>query len=75
VSGSGALSLLNADGVTGNTGGTPIDLALAQGGKRLYSLNASGQSLSGFTVRTDGSLEPIAETGGLPAGANGLVAW
>lgn len=75
VAGNGAVSLLDTDGVTGQTGGGPIDMALTVEGRRLYTLNGAGQSISGFTVRTDGSLEPIAETGGLPAGANGLVAW
>ena len=49
-----------------------IDAAI--GGSFLYTLNSGAHSISGFAIRTDGSLEPVGETAGLPAGANGLVA-
>ena len=70
----GALSLLDADGVTGATGPGPIDMALTRGGRFLYSLNSGDGTISGFRVRFDGSLAPIGGASGLPDGANGLAA-
>jgi len=69
----GQLTRLDADGVTGNTDGGPIDMAISSN-RFLYSLNAGGHSLSGFLIRQDGSLEALGSTAGLPAGANGLAA-
>lgn len=70
----GAISLLDSDGVTGNTGMTPIDLSITRNGRYLYTLNAGAHSISAFAIASDGSLEHLGETTGLPAGANGLAA-
>ena len=72
----GSISLLDADGVTGDTGpgSGPIDMALAGGSRFLYSLNGGNQTLGAFRVKADGSLEAIPGISGLPAGANGLAA-
>ncbi len=70
----GVLRLLDADGKTGNTGGAPIDMALAAGDTYLYSNDSSGHDISAFVVGGDGSLTPIAGAAGLPPGAVGLAA-
>jgi 6-phosphogluconolactonase len=70
----GELSLLDADGVTGETGPGPIDMALTRGSGFLYSLNSGDGTISGFRVQADGGLSPIGGASGLPAAANGLAA-
>jgi 6-phosphogluconolactonase len=73
----GSIELLDQDGITGDTGSgsTPLDMAISRGDKYLYSLNAGTQNISIFRVNQDGSLEHIGETGGLPAGLNGLAVF
>lgn len=70
----GALERLDADGVTASTGAGPIDMAHAGGGRFVYTLNNSG-SISGFRRGPGGSLDPIGTTTGIPASANGLLAF
>jgi 6-phosphogluconolactonase len=70
----GALTLLDADGVTAQTGPGPIDMALARSSRLLYSLNSGDGTISGFRVGADGSLTPIGGASGLPAAATGLAA-
>ena len=70
----GAVSLLDADGVTGQAGNTPIDAALSRNSRFLYVLNSTDHSLSAFAVGADGSLTPLPGVSGLPAGTNGLAA-
>lgn len=71
----GAVTILNADGVTGRTGNTPIDLAITDGGRQLYTLNSGAHTISGFGIGDSGELEPLGELGTLPVGANGMVTW
>jgi 6-phosphogluconolactonase (cycloisomerase 2 family) len=70
----GSLALLDADGVTGVTGTSPIDLALSMNSRYLYALNAGTHDISAFRVEADGSLTDVAGAAGLPAGAVGLAA-
>ena len=72
----GSLELLDADGRTALTGddSAPVDLAMTDGGRFLYSLNSGTSTIGAFRVRSDGSLTPLPFTGGLPSGANGLAA-
>ena len=72
----GTLELLDADGRTGLTGdgSAPIDLAVTDGGRFLYSLNSGTHTIGAFRVRSDGSLARLPFTGGLPSAANGLAA-
>ncbi|MGH2960758.1 MAG: lactonase family protein [Solirubrobacterales bacterium] len=74
ISRGGALSLLDADGRTAETGPEPLDMALSRGSRFLYSLNSGDGTISGFRVRADGGLTPIGGASGLPDGANGLAA-
>lgn len=72
----GTIELLDADGRTAVTGdgSAPIDLALTDSGRFLYSLNSGTNTIGVFRVHTDGSLAPLPFVTGLPAGANGLAA-
>jgi 6-phosphogluconolactonase (cycloisomerase 2 family) len=74
LSGAGALTLLDADGVTATTMAVPIDLALTRNDRFLYSLDSGAGAISAFRVKADGSLAALAGASGLPAGANGLAA-
>lgn len=70
----GALTLLDADGVTAATQAGPIDLALTPDDRFLYSLDGAAGRISAFRVRADGSLAPRVGVSGIPAGASGLAA-
>jgi 6-phosphogluconolactonase (cycloisomerase 2 family) len=72
----GSLSLLNADGITAavGAGAGPIDIALSADNRYLYVLNAGSHTIASYRVEENGSLTPIGSAGGLPPGANGLVA-
>jgi 6-phosphogluconolactonase (cycloisomerase 2 family) len=70
----GALTLLDADGVTGSTGPAPIDMALTRSSRLLYSLNSGDGTISGFRVGADGGLTAAGGTSGLPTTATGLAA-
>jgi 6-phosphogluconolactonase len=72
----GTIELLDADGRTGVTGdgSAPVDLALTDSGRFLYSLNSGTNTIGAFRVHSDGSLARLPFTGGLPSGANGLAA-
>jgi len=73
----GRLELLDAAGVSGINSGAPIDAAISvHGGNYLYVLNASAHAIDAFRIESDGALTAVAGgVGGLPAGANGLVAF
>jgi 6-phosphogluconolactonase len=72
---SGSLSLLNASGVSGVTGGSTIDSAIV-GNKFFYVLthDATENRIYGFEIEGDGSLEPLGSVGGLPTSTVGLAA-
>ena len=72
----GAITLLDADGVTATTGAAPIDMALTKNSRFLYALNSGSASISLFSVNNnDGSLTSLGpDVTGLPPTANGLAA-
>jgi 6-phosphogluconolactonase len=72
----GTIELLDADGRTALTGdgSAPIDMAITDGGRFLYSLNSGTNTIGAFRVHSDGSLTRLPFTSGLPSGANGLAA-
>jgi 6-phosphogluconolactonase (cycloisomerase 2 family) len=72
----GSLSLLDADGRTGETGtgSGPIDMSLSVNSRYLYTLNGGNGTISAFRVGHDGSLNPLSGVDGLPPAANGLAA-
>lgn len=74
VSRSGNLTLLNANGVTGITGGAAADLAISNDNKYLYVLNGALHTIDAFAIQSDGSLAKLASADGLPVGIAGLAA-
>ena len=79
VGATGALTLINANGVTGSTGAgtTPLDLDLSRGDKYLYVLESAAGRIGGFAVGADGGLSPLAGIGGLAAnsGLQGIAVY
>ncbi len=71
----GSLTLLG-DGLTAVIGaGTgPIDAALSNSSQFLYVLNGAIGTVNGYRVEANGNLSSTGNVGGLPPGANGLVA-
>ncbi|MEZ4416479.1 MAG: beta-propeller fold lactonase family protein [Gemmatimonadota bacterium] len=58
------------------TGAGPIDMALNRGGRYLYVLNSGSHEITSHRVGPQGSLSTFpGGVAGLPAGANGLVAF
>jgi 6-phosphogluconolactonase len=76
VGADGSLMLLDANGVTASTpmGSSPIDAALSKHSRFLYVLARGSNTISGFAVADDGSLEPLGTVSGLPASVVGLAA-
>ena len=72
----GTIDLLDPDGRTGVTGdgSGPIDMAISDNGRYLYTLNGGNNTIGAFRIASDGSLEPLPGAGGIPAAANGLAA-
>lgn len=70
----GSLSLLDADGVTGDAGAgsTPLDAAFSSGGRYLYVLAAGVPGITVFEVDGHGGLTELPGAS-LPAGANGMA--
>jgi 6-phosphogluconolactonase (cycloisomerase 2 family) len=71
----GSASLLNADGVTGVTGGNPTDAALAINSRFLYVVVNRTNSIAVFAIGADGSLEPLPFLEGTPGGLAGLAGY
>ncbi len=75
VARNGALTLLNANGVTARTaaGGGPLDVAVSGDGKFLYAISPNVGAISGYRLREDGSLKWATTAQGVPLSASGLV--
>lgn len=71
----GAITLLDADGVTGTTAGNPTDAALSHDSRFLYVRVAALSQIAVFQIRSDGSLQPLPSLTGTPAGLAGLAAF
>ncbi|MEZ5277133.1 MAG: beta-propeller fold lactonase family protein [Opitutaceae bacterium] len=72
----GTLRLLESDGVTASTGkgSMPIDMATTRDGRFVYALSGGTNAITGYRVGRDGSLTPVEDGVGVPAGSNGLAA-
>ncbi len=70
----GALTSLNADGVTGVTGGSPTDATVGGDNQTLYVLSANIGKIVMFKVQADGSIVNLGSALGTPLSAAGLVA-
>jgi 6-phosphogluconolactonase (cycloisomerase 2 family) len=75
VSPSGSLELLDADGVTGQTGdgSSPIDAIFSSNGATLYVLSGGTNTVTAFHVAADGSLTNLGSVS-VPAGSVGITA-
>lgn len=60
--------------VAATTAATPTDLSVTADGAYLYVRDAGAGEIQGFLLGPGGSLTPVSSVGGLPAGAEGLVA-
>lgn len=72
----GSLSLLDADGRTGDTGPgtTPVDMAFSRNSRYLYTLSTVDGSINSFRVRRNGSLKNL-ESIDTPPFVNGMAAY
>ncbi|RPI17393.1 MAG: 3-carboxymuconate cyclase [Ignavibacteriae bacterium] len=74
----GELTILNSDGITANVGMNtmPIDMALSNDSKYLYSLNSGNHTISVFSVNNNGSLTAVNLNAitGVAVGTTGIVA-
>ena len=71
----GALSILDADGVTASTDAGPTDLAVSHNNQFVYVLSNGGHTIRGYAVGARGELTPVAGGAtGLPSALNGLAA-
>jgi 6-phosphogluconolactonase (cycloisomerase 2 family) len=72
----GDLSLRDANGITASTGAgsVPIDLAMSDNGRYLYSLSSKNHTLNEYRVEADGGLVAIGSLTNLPPSMNGLAA-
>jgi 6-phosphogluconolactonase len=69
----GTIALLDADGVTGTTGGGVTDVTLSANGRYLYALRSGAGAIAMFRVEEHGGLKSLGSIL-LPAGANGIAA-
>jgi 6-phosphogluconolactonase (cycloisomerase 2 family) len=73
----GALTRLDADGVTGNigAGSAPTEMAISRDSKFIYAFSGTTHRIAAFAIGGDGSLTALSDwAGSLPASANGLAA-
>src|SRR5215212_7363548 len=73
VGSDGTIELLDANGVTGTTGGGVSDVTLTGNGRYLYALRSGAGAIAAFRVEDHGALTALGSIP-LPAGANGIVA-
>jgi len=74
----GSLSLVDADGVTGQggAGDLPKDLAFSHDGRYLYALNVGTGTVGAFAIGADGGLTHVGDSDSvLPGSVNGIAAW
>lgn len=72
----GEISLLDRNGKAGRTGrdSAPIDMALSNDGRNLYTLNSGNASIGVFRVDRRGGLQRLRTLRDLPITLNGLAA-
>ena len=71
----GSLTLLNPVAASTGMGSAPIDMTLSVNSRFLFVLLGGNQSVASFRIGGgDGSLTPVDTIGGLPFGAQGIVA-
>jgi 6-phosphogluconolactonase len=70
----GSLTLLNPVAASTGMGSAPIDMTLSVNSRFLFVLLGGSQSVASFRIGGNGSLTPVDTAGGLPLGAQGIVA-
>ena len=72
---SGALTLLDADGIAADLGPSPpIDVAISDDGRFLYALSSADQTVHELRIESDGSLTSIGVLNGVAQTPVGLAA-
>jgi 6-phosphogluconolactonase len=74
VGADGSLELLKNSGFPAATGEHPADMAFSPDGLTLFSLNNGDGTMSTFSIKSNGSLEPMKGLTGLPTTSAGLAA-
>lgn len=71
----GSLVLLDASGVTGNTGigSGPLDMVISPDGRNLYTLNGGSDTIGAFSIKAKGGLASLNSHNEVPVFANGLA--
>jgi 6-phosphogluconolactonase len=70
----GESALLDADGITADTGGNPTDVALSNDSRYLYVRVSALSQIAIYRIGSDGSLQALPPLTGTPAGLAGLAA-
>jgi 6-phosphogluconolactonase len=70
----GSLTLLNASAADTGMGSAPIDMTLSVNSQYLYVLLGGSRSVAAFHIENNGDLTMVETAGGLPLGAQGIVA-
>jgi 6-phosphogluconolactonase (cycloisomerase 2 family) len=74
VDATGMLTLVNPVAADLGLKSAPRDMALSVNGQFSYVQTDGGESVAAFSIEQDGTLTPIGTVGGLPFGAQGIVA-
>ncbi len=75
VGSDGSLSLAEARAADLGDDGFPTDVAISRDNRWLYVLCDTRNSVIGFRIQTDGTLQRIGEFVGAPKGSVGMVVW
>jgi len=70
----GSLNLINAMAANTGMGSAPIDIALSVNSRIMFVLLGGSQSVASYRIENNGDLTQIDAAGGLPRGAQGIVA-
>jgi 6-phosphogluconolactonase len=73
VGNDGSLQLL--DSVAVATGGAPTDIIISSNGKFAYNVNSMSHTIGQYKVLHNGRLQSLGDLAGLPAAAQGIVAF
>ena len=75
VEANGSLTLLNSRAGETGVGTGPTDAGASRSGQLVYALSPRSQTIIGFRVQADGSLQSVGSFGGLPLNSAGIAVW
>ncbi len=75
VEANGSLTLLNSRAGETGVGTGPTDAGASRNGQLLYALSPRSQTVIGFRIQADGSLQSVGSFGGLPLNSAGIAVW